>query len=138
MSYLLLLFLQEPNHENPLNLDAAAAAVLRDNLKTFQSNVRKAMGGGYVDEWNTYTSRDVFSFSLWNYIDVELWVFYSALVFGRIVHIKSCSSFYFYAHSVFQLSFIQPWARCYLVSMDLNKNGLCFGRDSRQINGSSV
>lgn len=53
VSYLSLLFLQEPNHEDPLNLDAAAAAVLRDNPKTFQSNVRKAMAGGYVDETHT-------------------------------------------------------------------------------------
>ncbi|CAL5373110.1 unnamed protein product [Camellia sinensis] len=38
----------EPNHEDPLNHDAAA--VLRDNPKTFQSNVRKAMTGGYVGQ----------------------------------------------------------------------------------------
>ncbi|XP_031094027.1 NEDD8-conjugating enzyme Ubc12-like [Ipomoea triloba] len=38
----------EPNHEDPLNHDAAA--VLRDNPKLFQSNVRRAMSGGYVDQ----------------------------------------------------------------------------------------
>ncbi|KAF6149678.1 hypothetical protein GIB67_017411 [Kingdonia uniflora] len=44
---LLLLFMQ-PNHEDPLNHEAAA--VLRDNPKTFGSNVRRAMSGGYVGE----------------------------------------------------------------------------------------
>jgi len=39
---------QEPNHEDPLNQDAAA--VLRDNPKLFESNVRKAMAGGYVGQ----------------------------------------------------------------------------------------
>ncbi|KAL0351899.1 UNVERIFIED_CONTAM: NEDD8-conjugating enzyme Ubc12 [Sesamum calycinum] len=34
----------EPNHEDPLNHDAAA--VLRDNPKMFESNVRRAMAGG--------------------------------------------------------------------------------------------
>ncbi|KAH9624673.1 hypothetical protein KSS87_001683 [Heliosperma pusillum] len=38
----------QPNHEDPLNHDAAA--VLRDNPKTFESNVRRAMTGGYVGE----------------------------------------------------------------------------------------
>ncbi|KAL6537989.1 CAAX prenyl protease [Orobanche gracilis] len=36
----------EPNHEEPLNLDAAA--VLRHNPKLFESNVWWAMSGGYV------------------------------------------------------------------------------------------
>ncbi|KAL3597314.1 hypothetical protein D5086_008951 [Populus alba] len=35
----------EPNHEDPLN--QGAAAVSRDNPKLFESNVRKAMAGGY-------------------------------------------------------------------------------------------
>ncbi|CAK7339519.1 unnamed protein product [Dovyalis caffra] len=35
----------EPNYEDPLNHDAAA--VLRDNPKMFESNVRRAMAGGY-------------------------------------------------------------------------------------------
>ncbi|KAI3464996.1 hypothetical protein Pfo_021659 [Paulownia fortunei] len=39
---------QEPNHEDPLNHDAAA--VLRDNPKMFESNVRRAMAGGYVGQ----------------------------------------------------------------------------------------
>ncbi|XP_026433316.1 NEDD8-conjugating enzyme Ubc12-like [Papaver somniferum] len=43
----------EPNCEDPLNHDAAA--VLRDNPKLFESNVRRAMGGGYLG--NTYFSR---------------------------------------------------------------------------------
>ncbi|CAI9110715.1 OLC1v1010784C1 [Oldenlandia corymbosa var. corymbosa] len=43
----------EPNHEDPLNHDAAA--VLRDNPKLFQSNVRKAMAGGLVGQ--TYFTR---------------------------------------------------------------------------------
>ncbi|OIV92906.1 hypothetical protein TanjilG_01040 [Lupinus angustifolius] len=34
----------EPNHEDPLNHDAAA--VLRDTPKLFESNVRRAMAGG--------------------------------------------------------------------------------------------
>lgn len=37
---------QEPNYEDPLNHDAAA--VLRENPKVFESNVRRAMTGGYV------------------------------------------------------------------------------------------
>lgn len=41
-------FVQEPNHEDPLNHDAAA--VLRDNPKLFESNVRRAMAGGYVGQ----------------------------------------------------------------------------------------
>ncbi|XP_063935012.1 NEDD8-conjugating enzyme Ubc12 isoform X3 [Daucus carota subsp. sativus] len=45
----------EPNHEDPLNADAAA--VLRDNPKLFETNVRRAMTGGYVG--NTYFSRCV-------------------------------------------------------------------------------
>ncbi|THG04928.1 hypothetical protein TEA_012150 [Camellia sinensis var. sinensis] len=50
----------EPNHEDPLNHDAAA--VLRDNPKTFQSNVRKAMTGGYVGQ--THFARSCM-WSLW-------------------------------------------------------------------------
>lgn len=42
------IYMQEPNYEDPLNHDAAA--VLRDNPKMFQSNVRKAMMGGYVGQ----------------------------------------------------------------------------------------
>ncbi|KAI3859218.1 hypothetical protein MKX03_034622 [Papaver bracteatum] len=42
-----------PNHEDPLNYEAAA--VLRDNPKTFEANVRRAMAGGYVG--NTTFSR---------------------------------------------------------------------------------
>ncbi|XP_052192553.1 NEDD8-conjugating enzyme Ubc12 isoform X1 [Diospyros lotus] len=38
----------QPNHEDPLNHDAAA--VLRDNPKLFESNVRRAMAGGYVGQ----------------------------------------------------------------------------------------
>lgn len=38
----------EPNHEDPLNHDAAA--VLRDNPKTFESNVRMFMKRGYVGD----------------------------------------------------------------------------------------
>ena len=42
-----------PNHEDPLNNDAAA--VLRDNPKVFEGNVKRAMAGGYVG--NTYFPR---------------------------------------------------------------------------------
>ncbi|KAA8545943.1 hypothetical protein F0562_020606 [Nyssa sinensis] len=38
----------QPNYEDPLNHDAAA--VLRDNPKLFESNVRRAMVGGYVGQ----------------------------------------------------------------------------------------
>ncbi|XVE93552.1 hypothetical protein REPUB_Repub01dG0204700 [Reevesia pubescens] len=38
----------QPNYEDPLNHDAAA--VLRDNPKLFESNVRRAMAGGYVGQ----------------------------------------------------------------------------------------
>ncbi|KAF7809747.1 NEDD8-conjugating enzyme Ubc12 [Senna tora] len=38
----------EPNYEDPLNHDAAA--VLRENPKMFESNVRRAMAGGYVGQ----------------------------------------------------------------------------------------
>ncbi|XP_055811346.1 NEDD8-conjugating enzyme Ubc12-like [Solanum dulcamara] len=38
----------EPNHEDPLNHEAAA--VLSDNPKMFESNVRRAMSGGYVGQ----------------------------------------------------------------------------------------
>ena len=41
-------FFQEPNWEDPLNHDAAA--VLRDNPKMFESNVRRALSGGYVGQ----------------------------------------------------------------------------------------
>ncbi|MCI15841.1 NEDD8-conjugating enzyme Ubc12-like, partial [Trifolium medium] len=40
--------MQEPNYEDPLNHDAAA--VLRENPKMFESNVRRAMAGGYVGQ----------------------------------------------------------------------------------------
>ncbi|KAL9327032.1 hypothetical protein ACSQ67_007677 [Phaseolus vulgaris] len=43
----------EPNYEDPLNHDAAA--VLRENPKLFESNVRRAMAGGYVGQ--TYFTR---------------------------------------------------------------------------------
>jgi hypothetical protein len=46
--YNLCLYSQEPNYEDPLNHDAAA--VLRDNPKLFESNVRRAMAGGYVGQ----------------------------------------------------------------------------------------
>ncbi|KAK4584366.1 hypothetical protein RGQ29_022195 [Quercus rubra] len=39
---------KEPNYEDPLNHDAAA--VLRDNPKMFEANVRRAMAGGYVGQ----------------------------------------------------------------------------------------
>lgn len=42
-----------PNHEDPLNHDAAA--VLRDNPRAFETNVRRAMAGGYVG--SSYFSR---------------------------------------------------------------------------------
>lgn len=38
----------QPNYEDPLNHDAAA--VLRDNPKIFESNVKRAMSGGYVGQ----------------------------------------------------------------------------------------
>ncbi|KAH0850481.1 hypothetical protein HID58_095482 [Brassica napus] len=38
----------EPNSEDPLNHDAAQ--VLRDNPKLFETNVRRAMTGGYVGQ----------------------------------------------------------------------------------------
>ncbi|XP_048336371.1 NEDD8-conjugating enzyme Ubc12 isoform X2 [Ziziphus jujuba] len=38
----------QPNYEDPLNHDAAA--ILRDNPKLFESNVRRAMAGGYVGQ----------------------------------------------------------------------------------------
>ncbi|CAL5378609.1 hypothetical protein ACSBR2_019383 [Camellia fascicularis] len=38
----------QPNCEDPLNHDAAA--ILRDNPKMFESNVRRAMSGGYVGQ----------------------------------------------------------------------------------------
>ncbi|KAK7359962.1 hypothetical protein VNO77_01931 [Canavalia gladiata] len=45
----------EPNYEDPLNHDAAA--ILRENPKLFESNVRRAMAGGYVGQ--TYFTRCV-------------------------------------------------------------------------------
>ncbi|VFQ70242.1 unnamed protein product [Cuscuta campestris] len=51
--YGLIHLFTEPNHEDPLNHEAAA--VLRDNPKLFQSNVRRALNGGYVDQ--TYFHR---------------------------------------------------------------------------------
>ncbi|MFS8010658.1 putative ubiquitin-conjugating enzyme E2, ubiquitin-conjugating enzyme/RWD [Helianthus anomalus] len=45
--------LTEPNHEDPLNLEAAA--VLRDSPQTFRSNVKTAMNGGRVGD--TYFTR---------------------------------------------------------------------------------
>ena len=47
-NYNLFSFMQQPNYEDPLNHDAAA--VLRDNPKLFESNVRRAMAGGYVGQ----------------------------------------------------------------------------------------
>ncbi|KAL9267873.1 putative NEDD8-conjugating enzyme Ubc12-like [Drosera capensis] len=43
----------QPNHEDPLNKEAAM--VLRENPKMFESNVRRAMAGGYVGQ--TYFTR---------------------------------------------------------------------------------
>ncbi|RDY09762.1 NEDD8-conjugating enzyme Ubc12, partial [Mucuna pruriens] len=43
----------EPNYEDPLNHEAAA--VLRENPKLFESNVKRAMAGGYVGQ--TYFNR---------------------------------------------------------------------------------
>ncbi|KAL8265877.1 hypothetical protein R6Q59_003221 [Mikania micrantha] len=45
--------LTEPNHDDPLNQEAAA--VLRDNPKAYSSNVRTAMAGGRVGD--TYFAR---------------------------------------------------------------------------------
>lgn len=39
---------QQPNDEDPLNHEAAA--VLRDNPKLFEANVKRAMAGGYVGQ----------------------------------------------------------------------------------------
>ncbi|XP_020589035.1 NEDD8-conjugating enzyme Ubc12-like [Phalaenopsis equestris] len=38
----------QPNYEDPLNHDAAA--VLRDNPRLFETNVRRAMSGGFVGQ----------------------------------------------------------------------------------------
>uniref|UniRef100_A0A5B7APF8 Putative NEDD8-conjugating enzyme Ubc12 n=1 Tax=Davidia involucrata TaxID=16924 RepID=A0A5B7APF8_DAVIN len=46
--YGLVYLFTQPNCEDPLNHDAAA--VLRDNPKMFESNVRRAMAGGYVGQ----------------------------------------------------------------------------------------
>lgn len=43
-----VLYVQQPNDEDPLNHDAAA--VLRDNPKLFETNARRAMAGGYVGQ----------------------------------------------------------------------------------------
>lgn len=40
--------MQQPNDEDPLNHEAAA--VLRDNPKMFETNVKRAMAGGYVGQ----------------------------------------------------------------------------------------
>jgi hypothetical protein len=40
--------MKQPNDEDPLNHEAAA--VLRENPKLFESNVRRAMSGGYVGQ----------------------------------------------------------------------------------------
>jgi len=45
--------LQQPNHEDPLNKEAAA--VMRDYPNNFKSNVKKSMAGGYVG--STYFPR---------------------------------------------------------------------------------
>ncbi|KAK1292250.1 NEDD8-conjugating enzyme Ubc12 [Acorus calamus] len=47
--YGLNLLFTQPNDEDPLNQDAAA--VLRDNPKLFETNVRRAMAGGYVGQF---------------------------------------------------------------------------------------
>lgn len=49
----LLVKMKQPNDEDPLNHEAAA--VLRENPKLFESNVRRAMSGGYVGQ--TYFPR---------------------------------------------------------------------------------
>ncbi|KAJ1254780.1 hypothetical protein BS78_K326500 [Paspalum vaginatum] len=46
--YGLNLLFSQPNDEDPLNHDAAA--VLRNDPKNFERNVRRAMAGGYVGE----------------------------------------------------------------------------------------
>uniref|UniRef100_K3YJC2 UBC core domain-containing protein n=3 Tax=Setaria TaxID=4554 RepID=K3YJC2_SETIT len=46
--YGLNLLFTQPNDEDPLNHDAAA--VLRDDPKKFENNVRRAMAGGYIGE----------------------------------------------------------------------------------------
>ncbi|KDP38468.1 hypothetical protein JCGZ_04393 [Jatropha curcas] len=43
----------QPNREDPLNSDAAA--MLRDNPRLFESNVKKAMAGGFIGK--TYFAR---------------------------------------------------------------------------------
>lgn len=45
-----LIFLQEPNPEDPLNKEAAD--VLQNNKRLFDMNVQKAMRGGVIG--NTY------------------------------------------------------------------------------------
>ncbi|XP_078153270.1 NEDD8-conjugating enzyme Ubc12-like isoform X1 [Carex rostrata] len=54
--YGLNLLFSQPNDEDPLNHEAAA--VLRENPKLFESNVRRAMSGGYVGQ--TYFTRCLF------------------------------------------------------------------------------
>ncbi|XP_020246337.1 NEDD8-conjugating enzyme Ubc12-like isoform X2 [Asparagus officinalis] len=51
--YGLNLLFTQPNDEDPLNHEAAA--VLHDNPRLFETNVRRAMAGGYVG--NTYFTR---------------------------------------------------------------------------------
>ena len=46
--YGLNLLFTQPNDEDPLNHEAAA--VLRDNPKLFEANVKRAMAGGYVGQ----------------------------------------------------------------------------------------
>ncbi|KAL6600617.1 hypothetical protein ACP70R_045417 [Stipagrostis hirtigluma subsp. patula] len=46
--YGLNLLFTQPNDEDPLNHEAAA--VLRDNPKMFEANVKRAMAGGYVGQ----------------------------------------------------------------------------------------
>lgn len=43
---IIIILLQEPNPEDPLNKDAAE--VLQNNRRVFEQNVAKAMRGGYV------------------------------------------------------------------------------------------
>ena len=50
---LLLLVLQEPNPEDPLNKEAAE--ILQNNRRLFEQNVNKALRGGYIGQ--TYFER---------------------------------------------------------------------------------
>lgn len=40
------MLVQAPNHEDPLNHEAAA--FMRDHPETFECNVKNSIGGGYV------------------------------------------------------------------------------------------